>query len=111
MPSWGKSAGGCARRNRRTSATNARSSWPKLKSMAGHCTAKPRSVIGCRERRPTMGTDTAYTLDQFLADTRATIKSKGVPSGLAEIRDHVEKLLRNPELLTKHLGNPVPYTE
>ena len=42
-----------------------------------------------------------YSLDQFLADTRATIKIKGVPSGLAEIRDHLEKLLANPELLTK----------
>src|SRR5262249_9825551 len=58
-----------------------------------------------------MATDTGYTLDQFLADTRATIKTKGVPAGLAEIRDHVEKLLRNPELLKKHLGDPVPYRE
>ncbi len=54
---------------------------------------------------------TTYSLDQFLADTRATIKGKGVPAGLAEIRDHLEKLLRNPELLTKHLGDPVPYRE
>ena len=54
---------------------------------------------------------TTYTLDQFLADTRATIKTKGVPSGLAEIRDHLEKLLHNPELLKKHLGDPVPYVE
>jgi hypothetical protein len=58
----------------------------------------------------TMATDTAYTLDQFLADTRATIRSKGIPSGLAEVRDHLEKLLHNPELLTKHLGDPPPYT-
>ena len=58
-----------------------------------------------------MATDAGYTLDQFLADTRATIKAKGVPSGLAEIRDHLEKLLRNPELLKKHLGDPVPYRE
>src|SRR5207249_9925087 len=62
-------------------------------------------------RRAAMATENGYTLDQFLADTRATIKAKGVPSGLAEIRDHVEKLLRNPELLTKHLGDPVPYRE
>jgi hypothetical protein len=58
-----------------------------------------------------MTVQTAYTLEQFLADTRATIKSKGIPSGLAEIRDHLEKLLANPELLRKHLGDPVPYTE
>jgi hypothetical protein len=54
---------------------------------------------------------TTYTLDQFLSDTRTTIRNKGVPSGLAEIREHLEKLLRNPELLTKHLGDPVPYVE
>ena len=58
-----------------------------------------------------MATETAYSLDQFLADTRATIKTKGVPSGLAEVRDHLEKLLHNPELLTKHLGDPVPYRQ
>ena len=52
-----------------------------------------------------------YTLEQFLADTRATIKGKGMPSGLAEIREHLEKLLANPELLKKHLGDPVPYTD
>lgn len=52
-----------------------------------------------------------YTLDQFLADTRTTIQSKGVPQGLAEIRGHLEKLLANPTLLQKHLGDPVPYAE
>ena len=36
-----------------------------------------------------MATDTTYTLDQFLADTRATIRARGVPAGLAEIRDHL----------------------
>src|SRR5262245_24622508 len=58
-----------------------------------------------------MALETTYSLDQFLADTRDTIKSKGIPSGLAEIRDHLEKLLHNPELLRKHLGDPVPYVE
>jgi len=56
-----------------------------------------------------MVTDTTYTLDRFLADTRATITAKGTPAGLAEIRDHLEKLLRNPELLRKHLGATPPY--
>ncbi|PYO56821.1 MAG: hypothetical protein DMD83_12475, partial [Candidatus Rokuibacteriota bacterium] len=58
-----------------------------------------------------MATATAYTLDQFLADTRATIKTKGIPAGLAEVREHLEKLLHNPELLKKHLGDPTPYAE
>lgn len=53
---------------------------------------------------------TSYTLDQFLADTRSTIKSKGLPSGLEEIRRHVERLLQNPTLLTDRLGDPLPYT-
>lgn len=56
-------------------------------------------------------TETAYTLDLFMADTRATIQRKGVPAGLAEIRDHLEKLLHNPTLLEDHLGVPVPYRE
>ena len=57
-----------------------------------------------------MAIDTAYTLDRFLGDTRATIKTRGIPAGLAEVRDHLEKLLANPGLLTKHLGDPPPYT-
>src|SRR5204862_3516033 len=32
-------------------------------------------------------------------------------AGLAEVRDHLEKLLHNPELLKKHLGDPPPYAE
>jgi hypothetical protein len=55
--------------------------------------------------------DTTYSLDQFLADTRATIQTKGIPAGLAEIRDHLEKLLHIPDLLRKHLGDPGPYVE
>ena len=30
---------------------------------------------------------TMYTLDQFFSDTRTTIRKKGIPSGLAEIRE------------------------
>jgi predicted metal-dependent enzyme (double-stranded beta helix superfamily) len=55
-------------------------------------------------------TTTTYTLEQFLADTRATIKSKGIPSGLEEIRRHLERLLHNPTLLHEHLGDPPTYT-
>ena len=58
-----------------------------------------------------MAVDTTYTLEQFLADTRATIRSKGIPSGLAEIREHLERLLHDPRLLTRHLGDPPPYTQ
>lgn len=57
-----------------------------------------------------MGGDTTYTVERFLADTRATIQAKGIPAGLAEIRDHLEKLLANPTLLKDHLGDPPRYT-
>ena len=56
-----------------------------------------------------MAVTATYTVEQFLADTRATIKTKGLPSGLEEIRRHVENLLANPTLLHDYLGNPVPY--
>jgi hypothetical protein len=54
-------------------------------------------------------TTTTYTLPQFLADTRATIKTKGLPSGLEEIRRHLERLLQNPTLLKEHLADPSSY--
>ena len=34
---------------------------------------------------------TTYSLDQFLADTRTIIKTKGIPAGLAEVRDHLDR--------------------
>src|SRR5713101_9344909 len=52
-----------------------------------------------------------YTVQQFLADTRATIKAKDVPHGLAEVRGHLERLLTNPELLKERLGDPPRYSE
>jgi len=33
-----------------------------------------------------MAVTSTYTVKQFLADTRATIQAKGIPSGLEEIR-------------------------
>jgi hypothetical protein len=50
-----------------------------------------------------MAVTATYTVEQFLADTRATIKAKGLPSGLEEIRQHVERLLANPALLQDYL--------
>src|SRR5262249_28775346 len=58
----------------------------------------------------TTATDT-YTVQQFLADARATIKTKGVPRGLAEVRGHLERLLANPELLKEQLGDPPRFAE
>ncbi len=55
-----------------------------------------------------MATTDVYTLDQFLADTRSTIQNKGMPSGLEEVRRHLERLLANPTLLQDHLGDPLP---
>src|SRR5712692_2094004 len=68
-------------------------------------------LLSSRAGREETAMDTGYTLDQFLADTRAAIKTKGVPHGLGEVRGHLERLLANPELLKKHLGEPVPYKE
>jgi ketosteroid isomerase-like protein/predicted metal-dependent enzyme (double-stranded beta helix superfamily) len=58
-----------------------------------------------------MATMTTYTLQDFLADTRATLKARGTQHGLAEIRSHLERLLANPRLLEDHLGSPPRYTE
>jgi hypothetical protein len=55
-----------------------------------------------------MATTDVYTLQQFLADTRTTINTKGMPAGLEEIRRHLEHLLTNPTLLHEHLGDPLP---
>jgi hypothetical protein len=56
-------------------------------------------------------TTETYNIQQFLTDTRATIESKGLPHGLAEIRGHLERLLANGELLREYLGDPARYPE
>jgi predicted metal-dependent enzyme (double-stranded beta helix superfamily) len=58
-----------------------------------------------------MATTVTYSVQQFLADTRATIRGTGIPHGLAEIRGHLERLLANPHLLAENLGDPAPYTD
>ena len=58
-----------------------------------------------------MATTMTYTLQEFLADTRATLKAKGPQHGLADIRTHLERLLANPRLLEEHLGSPPRHTE
>lgn len=52
---------------------------------------------------------TPYNVEQFLADTRETIISKGIPNGLEEIRRHLERLLQHPTLLQDYLGDPPPF--
>ena len=58
-----------------------------------------------------MAVSTTYNVEQFLAATRATIQARGIPSGLEEIRRHVEHLLANPTLLQDYIGNPVPFRD
>jgi hypothetical protein len=55
--------------------------------------------------------ETTYSLDQFLADTRGPPSRPGRSRPARRIREHLEKLLHNPELLKKHLGDPVPHVE
>jgi predicted metal-dependent enzyme (double-stranded beta helix superfamily) len=50
-----------------------------------------------------------YSLKRFVADTRRSLKQKGVPAGVEEVRQHLERLLRNPTLLREHLGDPPPF--
>ena len=38
----------------------------------------------------------AYSLEDFVADTRHSLKSKPGPEGVEEVRQHLEQLLRNP---------------
>ena len=47
----------------------------------------------------------AYSLEQFVADTRRSLKAKPGPEGVEEVRQHLEQLLRNPHLLRDHLGD------
>jgi predicted metal-dependent enzyme (double-stranded beta helix superfamily) len=49
-----------------------------------------------------------YTLDQFIADTRISLKRDPGPRGREEVRVKLEQLLRNPEFVEEHCGDNVP---
>lgn len=50
-----------------------------------------------------------YTLEQFVADTRRSLKARSGPAGVEEVRLHLEQLLPNPALLRDHVGDPPPF--
>ena len=50
-----------------------------------------------------------YALEQFVADTRRSLTENPGQGGVEEVRQHLEQLLRNPNLLRDHLGDPPPF--
>ena len=49
-----------------------------------------------------------YSLDQFIADCRASLKRNPGPQGREEVRVKLEQLLRNQEFVEQHCGDDVP---
>ena len=49
-----------------------------------------------------------YTLEAFCKDCHTVLKSDKGPSGREKIRDLIEKVLTNKELVAKHLGPDLP---
>ncbi|HVV61663.1 MAG TPA: hypothetical protein VHD14_07880 [Pseudolabrys sp.] len=50
----------------------------------------------------------AYTLDQFIADCRASLSRDPGPAGREEVRVNLEKLLANPEFIAQYAGDDQP---
>ena len=50
----------------------------------------------------------AYDLDQFIADSRSTLKRDPGPAGREPVRLKFEKLLGNPEFIEKYCGDDQP---
>ena len=50
----------------------------------------------------------AYNLDQFIADTRATLKRDPGPQGRESVRASLERLLANQDFVAKTCGEDVP---
>ena len=49
-----------------------------------------------------------YDLDQFIADTRATLKRDPGPQGREAVRQNLERLLANTDFVTQTCGDDVP---
>jgi hypothetical protein len=50
----------------------------------------------------------AYTLDQFIQDTRAALKADTGPGGRQQVRAHLERLLANAAFVNEHCGPSAP---
>ena len=50
----------------------------------------------------------AYDLDQFIADTRATLKRDPGPAGREKVRANLERLLANKDFVAQTCGEDVP---
>jgi hypothetical protein len=50
----------------------------------------------------------AYSLDQFIADCRATLERDPGPAGREKVRLDLEKLLENPDFISKYCGDDQP---
>jgi len=49
-----------------------------------------------------------YTLDQFIADCRASLASDPGPAGREHVRNNLERLLANPEFIRAYCGDDQP---
>jgi predicted metal-dependent enzyme (double-stranded beta helix superfamily) len=50
----------------------------------------------------------AYSLDQFIADCRTTLARDPGPSGREQVRVDLERLLSNPDFISKYCGDDQP---
>jgi hypothetical protein len=50
----------------------------------------------------------AYSLDQFIADCRTTLARDPGPSGREQVRVDLERLLGNPDFISKYCGDDQP---
>ncbi|HEX5509686.1 MAG TPA: hypothetical protein VFX37_14385 [Pseudolabrys sp.] len=50
----------------------------------------------------------AYTLDQFIAETRSILSRDSGPAGREQVRVHLEKLLNNQDFVREYCGDDAP---
>jgi predicted metal-dependent enzyme (double-stranded beta helix superfamily) len=50
----------------------------------------------------------AYNLDQFITDCRTTLSRDPGPGGREQVRQNLERLLRNPEFIEQYCGDEAP---
>jgi predicted metal-dependent enzyme (double-stranded beta helix superfamily) len=55
-----------------------------------------------------MAQDSAYDLDQFIADCKTTLTRDSGPAGREQVRANLERLLANPEFVAKYAGDDQP---
>jgi predicted metal-dependent enzyme (double-stranded beta helix superfamily) len=66
-------------------------------------------ILPTKSREDAMAQDLVYELDQFIADCRANLARDPGPAGREQVRQDLERLLKNDDFVRRYCGDEQPH--